>query len=153
MRLTTFSDYCLRTLTYLGLQRDRLATIPEIAGAYGISANHLTKVVQRLVALGYVESLRGKGGGLRLARTPAAISVGELVRATEESLALAECFDPERSTCPIAADCVLQRALGRALDAFLAVLDEYTLADLLRPRSGLARALALSEAPARRARG
>jgi Rrf2 family nitric oxide-sensitive transcriptional repressor len=151
MRLTTFSDYCLRTLMYLGLRRDRLATIPEIAGAYGISANHLTKVVQRLVALGHVESVRGKGGGLRLARPPAAISVGALVRATEESLALAECFDPARSTCPIAPDCVLQRALGRGLDAFLAVLDEYTLADLLRPRTGLSRALAAADAPVPRA--
>lgn len=141
MRLTTFSDYSLRALMYLGLRRDRLATIPEIAAAYGISENHLMKVAQHLVASGYVESVRGKGGGLRLARPPEAIGLGEVIRRTEESLALAECFDPKHPDCCIAGTCALQGILGRALGAFLAVLDDYTLADLLRPRAGLARVL------------
>ncbi len=141
MRLTTFSDYALRTLMYLGLRSDRLATIPEIAAAYGISENHLMKVAQHLVASGYVESARGKGGGLRLARPPEAIGIGEVIRHTEESLSLAECFDPEQSDCCITGTCALKGILGRALAAFLAVLDDYTLADLLRPRTGLARVL------------
>lgn len=141
MRLTTFSDYSLRALTYLGLRRDRLATIPEIAAAYGVSENHLMKVVQHLVASGFVESVRGKGGGLRLARPPETIGIGEVIRRTEERLALAECFDPQHSSCCIAGTCALQGILGRALGAFFAVLDEYTLADLLRPRGGLARVL------------
>jgi len=155
MRLTTFSDYALRTLTYLGLRSDRLATIPEIAAAYGISENHLMKVAQHLVASGYVESVRGKGGGLRLARPPAAIGIGEVIRRTEESLALAECFDPKHSDCCIAGTCALQGILDRALGAFFAVLDGYTLADLLRPRGGLVRVLFIpvprDRGPAKRA--
>jgi len=141
MRLTAFSDYSLRTLMYLGLRRGRIATIPDVAAAYGISENHLMKVARHLVAAGYVESVRGKGGGLRLARPPEAIGIGEVIRTTEETLALAECFDPDHSRCPIAGTCALRQVLGRALNAFLTVLDEYTLSDLLRPRGALGRIL------------
>lgn len=94
-----------------------------------------------------------RGGGLRLARPPEAIGIGEVIRSTEETLALAECFDPDRSRCPIAGTCALQRVLGRALNAFLAILDEYTLVDLLRPRGGLGRLLFTECARSRPAAG
>lgn len=141
MRLTTFSDYTLRVLMYLGVRRDELVTIAEIAAAYGISENHLMKVVHFLARQGYVETVRGKGGGLRLAMAPEDIGVGELVRGTEESLALVECFDAESSECNIAPACLLKGVFKRATDAFFAELDRHTLADLLRPAPRLARIL------------
>jgi Rrf2 family nitric oxide-sensitive transcriptional repressor len=141
MRLTTFSDYTLRVLMYLGVRGDELATIAEIAAAYGISENHLMKVVHHLARHGYVETLRGKGGGLHLAMPAQEIRVGDVVRGTEENLALVECFDVERSACSIEPVCVLKRILGKATDAFFAELDQYTLADLLRPAPRLTRIL------------
>lgn len=149
MRLTTFSDYALRVLIYLGSAGDRLATIDQIAGAYGISRNHLMKVVHHLAQRGYVETLRGKGGGMRLARAPAAIGVGEVVRATEDSLALVECFESGTSDCRITRACALRHALAEALEAFLAVLDRYTLADLVAPARPLTRVLGLPAPPPR----
>ena len=131
MRLTAFSDYSLRVLMYLGVHRDRLATIGEVAQAYAVSENHLVKVVHHLARHGYIETTRGKGGGMRLARAPERINVGEVVRGTEENLVLVECFDTATSSCRIGAACVLKGVLARAVDAFFAALDEYTLADLL----------------------
>ncbi len=141
MRLTSFADYSLRVLMYLGVQGDELATIGGIAAAYGISENHLMKVVHFLALQGYVETVRGKGGGLRLARPPERIGIGEVVRATEESLALVECFDAEQNQCNIAPACVLKGVFRKASDAFFAELDRYTLADLLRPAPRLVRIL------------
>ena len=141
MRLTTFSDYTLRVLMYLGVRRGELVTIAEVAEAYGISENHLMKVVHFLAQQGYVETLRGKGGGMRLAMAPEDIGIGELVRGTEESLALVECFDAEHSQCNIAPACVLKGVFRKAADAFFAELDRHTLADLLRPAARLARML------------
>ena len=149
MRLTTFSDYALRVLVYLGVRDGELATVAGIAAAYGISANHLVKVVHHLGRHGYVETLRGKGGGMRLARAPERINLGELVRGAEEKR-LVECFDPASSTCRIESACVLRGVLGEALEAFFAVLDRHTLADLLRPGRKLARVLVLPP-PSRRA--
>ena len=143
MRLTVFSDYSLRVLIYLGLRAPELATIADIAGHYGISENHLMKVVHGLVRLGYVESLRGRGGGLRLAERPEAIVVGEVVRATERDTAVVECFDAERNACRITAACELRHALAAAQDAFYAVLDGYRLSDLLRPKARLSKLLSL----------
>jgi len=147
MRLTTFSDYTLRVLVYLGVHDEGLVTIGEIAAAYGISENHLMKVVHYLGQQRYIETVRGKGGGMRLARAPGKINVGELVRGTEENLKLVECFDRKASDCRIEAACVIRGVLGRALEAFFGVLDGYTLADLLVPRPRLLRMLTL--APAR----
>jgi Rrf2 family nitric oxide-sensitive transcriptional repressor len=141
MRLTTFSDYALRVLMYLGTRGDELATIGGIAAAYGISENHLMKVVHHLAQRGYVETVRGKGGGLRLALPPGEIGIGEVVRGTEESLALVECFEKEGSDCRIESACVLKGIFRKAADAFFAELDRHTLADLLRPAARLTRIL------------
>ena len=148
MRLTTFSDYSLRVLIYLGVREGGLATVTEIAAAYGISANHLMKVVHHLGRHGYIETLRGKGGGMRLAREPARINLGELVRGTEERR-LVECFEA-KSSCRIESVCALRGILGDALESFFAVLDRHTLADLLAPQRKLAKVLAFVP-PVRRA--
>ena len=145
MRLTTFSDYTLRTLIYLALRPERLCTIEEIAVAYGISANHLTKVVHEAAKAGEVATARGQGGGLRLARAPEDINIGAVLRRTEPDFALAPCFGAN-AVCRIQPGCLLQGALSEALAAFLAVMDQKTLADLVRPRRKLARLLQLQNA-------
>lgn len=150
MRLTAFTDYTLRVLMYAGLRGERLSTIAEIARAYGISENHLMKVVHHAATDGLLETVRGKGGGVRLGRAPEEIRIGTLVRRIEADAALVECFDPASSNCRIAPACVLQGVLAEGREAFFRVLDGYTLADLLRPRARLAPLLAL--APAARAR-
>ncbi|MCE2942561.1 MAG: RrF2 family transcriptional regulator [Gemmatimonadota bacterium] len=137
MRLTRFTDNGLRCLIYLGLSDTDPTPAGHIAQMMGMSEDHLVKVVQRLAALGYVRTLRGRGGGIRLARLPEAINIGEVVRATEDNLQLASCFDPEHNDCPIASACLLSCALDSALRAFFAELDRLTLADLLRPRRAL----------------
>jgi Rrf2 family transcriptional regulator, nitric oxide-sensitive transcriptional repressor len=139
MRLTTYTDYALRVLMYLGLRGEDLATIQEIAEQYGISKNHLMKLVHELGQLGYVETIRGKNGGLRLGRRPEEITVGEVVRHLEPDLELVECFQDVGVRCRIVKDCVLQNVLGEALDRFFETLDRYTLADLLAPAEGLSR--------------
>ncbi len=147
MRLTRFSDYALRVLIYVGLEREQRPTIAEISRHYGISRSHVMKVVRELGRLGYLETLRGKRGGLALKLPPEEVRIGALVRATETDLAMAECFEaPDR--CPITPVCVLREALTEALRAFLETLDRYTLADLLGPRRSLMRLLDLPEAPA-----
>jgi Rrf2 family nitric oxide-sensitive transcriptional repressor len=133
MRLTTFSDYAFRVLIYLGSAPQGLATIADIARAYGISENHLMKVVHALSRLGYVETVRGKGGGMRLARPPGEINVGEVLRATEDGFALVDCMGEGESDCRIVRACALKGVLGEAVAAFLKVLDGYTLEDLARP--------------------
>jgi Rrf2 family nitric oxide-sensitive transcriptional repressor len=146
MQLTAFTDYTLRTLIYLGVEEGRRATIAEIAAAYGIAENHLTKVVLLLGQAGDVATLRGRAGGLRLARPASAINVGAVVRRTEPGLALAPCLGTGQ--CVITPACTLRPVLAEALDAFLGVLDRYTLADLVAgSRGGLARLLGLT-APA-----
>ena len=132
MQLTRHTDYALRVLMLLGLCPERRITIEEIAQRYGISQNHLMKIVQRLSADGYVEAVRGRGGGLRLARPAADICLGAVVRDFEVGMNLADCFAPQPSGgCPIESCCKLQPVLREALQAFLSVLESYTLADIL----------------------
>lgn len=142
MRLTVFTDYSLRVLIYLGVHQGkaRLATIGDVAAAYGISENHLMKIVHHLARQGYVETIRGKGGGMRLARPPEGIRIGEVVRGAEKDLLVVECRQ-EGNECAIAPVCALSALLGRAMGAFLEVLDRQTLADLLKPGAPLLRAL------------
>lgn len=135
MRLTLHTDYALRVLIRLAVEPEQMHTVESIAQRYGISHHHLTKVAQTLVQAGFVESVRGRHGGLRLAGAPETIQLGEVVRATEQDLALVECFEPEGGGCVIAGACGLQRVLHEAMGAFFEVIDRYTLADLLaRPR-------------------
>ncbi|MFT3975928.1 MAG: Rrf2 family transcriptional regulator [Sphingomonas bacterium] len=126
MRLTRYTDYAMRVLLYLGARSDRLCSIAEVSRAYGISQNHLMKVVNDLANAGYVASARGRGGGIRLGRPAGEINVGALVRHMEDGFDLADC-----ANCLIAPACGLTRALNEALAAFMKVLDGYTLADLL----------------------
>jgi Rrf2 family nitric oxide-sensitive transcriptional repressor len=141
VRLTSFTDYGLRVLMYLAAEPDRRATIGEIAKAFSISENHLMKVVHFLGKAGLLANVRGRGGGLALARSPAEINVGAVVRAIEGDAAPAECFDRARNTCGIARSCQLRGVLEEAVDAFHAVLDRHTLADITRNRKPLARIL------------
>ena len=136
MQLTRFTDYSMRVLMYLAFRTDELPTIGEIATDHGISENHLMKVVHRLARLGYVETLRGRGGGLRLARRPERIRVGAVVRDVEETLAPVECLlATHRSECRLLPSCRLQSVLRDAQQAFLGHLDGYTLRDLLSARA------------------
>ncbi|MEE3627734.1 Rrf2 family transcriptional regulator [Nitrospirillum sp. BR 11752] len=144
MRLSSYTDYALRTLVFLALKSDGLATINDVAQTYDISKNHLMKVVHQLSLLGYVETVRGRGGGLRLGRKAEDIRLGEVIRATEQELDILECFsDSSPALCRLNPTCVLKSALKEALQAFLAVLDDYTLADLVKPRRTLTRLLDL----------
>lgn len=130
MKLTTHTDYALRLLIYLAVRNDEMpATVQAAASHYGISSHHLTKVAQTLVQLGYVASLRGRGGGLRLQCQAEEIRIGTLVRQTE-NLELLECFGPN-SSCPIEPGCRLKNVLWKAQQAFLETLDGYVLADLV----------------------
>lgn len=135
MQLTKWTDYSLRVLMFCAVHEKRSApvTISEIQRAHGISRSHLMKVVMSLAAMGYLETTRGRGGGLRLLAPASATSVGAVVRRTETDLALLECFNAETNTCRLMGHCRLQGVLEDAMSRFLAALDEVTLADLLAP--------------------
>ena len=153
MRLTLYTDYALRLLMYLAVtgENDR-ATIAEVSASYGIARNHLSKVAHELGVAGFVRGVRGKRGGLCLGRPAATIGLGEVVRRTEPDTALVPCFEPLRAPCPILPACGLRGALLEAQEAFLAVLDRYTLADLVGRRTELRTALQIRPPPPRRAR-
>lgn len=144
MKLTTFTDYSLRVLIYLAAQPERRATIAEIATVFGVSEHHLTKVVHFLGQAGWLSNARGKGGGLALARAPELIGVGSVVRQTEGVDVVAECFEAGGGTCAITSVCRLRGVLGEALDAFYAVLDRHTVADLAGNHQALAKVLFLA---------
>ena len=135
MRLTMYADYSLRLLMYLAVQGDAIATIPEIAESYGISRHHLVKVAHQLGTKGFIRTVRGKHGGLRLGRPACEINVGDVIREMEPDMALVACFNGGR--CPIVPSCVLRNALEEARDAFLGTLAGYTLEDLTAPREKL----------------
>lgn len=143
MRLTRHTDNALRSLIYIGIHADEgPVRIADIARRMGMSEDHTSKVIARLAQLGHVETLRGRDGGVRLARAAEQINVGDVVRGTEDNLNLVECFDPTTNQCPIAPACALAPALDEALSAFFRVLDRYTLADLTAKPRSLTRLLA-----------
>lgn len=131
MQLTQYTDYALRTLIYLARQQNQLVTISAIAEFYAISRNHLIKIVHHLAQQGYIETIRGKHGGIRLAKAPEEIRLGELVRQTEPNFNLAECFDKAKNHCAITRSCRLQGILHEAARNFIATLDRHTLADVV----------------------
>ncbi len=141
MKLTAFTDYSLRVLIYLAAEPGRRATIAEIAAAYAISENHLVKVVHFLARSGWLSSIRGKGGGLELGRPPGQVPVGQVVRATEGAPVMAECFSDAGNACCITPDCQLKGVFAEAARAFYAVLDRYTLEDLVANRQQIAAVL------------
>jgi len=147
VQLTTFTDYALRVLISVGANEDQaLSTVAEIAKQYGISKNHLVKIVHHLSQSGYLSTSRGKGGGFKLARPPSEIRIGDVIRDAENHFDLVPCFSTARKgECAIEPACVLKRALREATRAFLAVTDDYTLADLLRPRRRLQKLLVVNE--------
>jgi Rrf2 family nitric oxide-sensitive transcriptional repressor len=135
VQLTSFTDYSLRVLIHLGTHTETLSTVAAIAEEHGISRHHLTRVVHQLGLKGYIETVRGKGGGIRLARRPDQIRIGNVVRDMEPSFELAECFKPGESGCRLLPGCALMPVLAQAGRAFLETLDRYTLADMLPPRT------------------
>ena len=146
LRLTQFSNYAIRVLMYAALKRNAPSAVPEIARAYGASYDHLKKVAAELCRRGYLEPVRGRNGGFRLAKDPGEIRIGEVIRQTEGETALVECFDPATNTCPLLVACRLRVALQEALAAFFDVLDRYTLADLIQAPEQLAPLLGLNPA-------
>ena len=136
MRLTTYTDYALRTLMYLATHPDQLVTIKDIADVHGIAKNHLTKVVHQLGLLGVVETVRGRNGGLRLGKEPNQINIGTVVRYTEPDFFMAECFDRNKNQCVLTPSCALKGVLYSATAAYMEVLDAATLENLVKKGSG-----------------
>lgn len=143
MRITAYSDYSLRLLMYLAVAPEGRGTISEVAERYDISRAHVMKVAHQLGKAGYVETIRGRSGGLRLARPAEVIRVGEVLRLTESDFNMVPCFESGK-LCVITPSCVLKRALAEATRAFLSTLDGYTLADLAAPEAALRRDLGLA---------
>lgn len=144
MRLNLHTDYALRLLMYLA-QHGGQASVDEVAAAFAVSRHHLMKVAQQLIALGYIDARRGRGGGISLARPAAEINVGAVVRALEPTQSFVECFDRQSNSCAIAGVCGLQGALNLALGDFLARLDRYTIAQLAPNPARMRAALGLTE--------
>jgi Rrf2 family transcriptional regulator, nitric oxide-sensitive transcriptional repressor len=142
MKLSLFSDYSLRVLMFAALKGGSFR-VDEVTAAYGISRHHVAKVVQSLAQLGYLQTRRGRGGGIQLAVAAADVRIGKLVRQTEDEPALVECFDPATNTCPISGNCLLKGALAQGISAFYAALDRHTLQDLVTgpAQSPMSRAL------------
>jgi Rrf2 family nitric oxide-sensitive transcriptional repressor len=135
MRLTRHTDYSLRLLMLLAIEPDQIHTVDEVAQRYGVSRDHLMKVAQTLIRAGFVDSARGRGGGLRLRRPSDKINLGAVIRATEQSLDLVECFNSDGNACVVTPACGLREPLRKALQAFLHVLDGYSLANIVGSRA------------------
>ena len=135
MRLTTMTDYAMRLLTYVAQHPDRLCTISEVAHAYDISEAHLMKITHRLALAGWLETVRGKGGGMRLAAAPGDIGLAAVVRSIEPDFTIVECLTNETS-CQLTTTCQLTSIINGALQSFMNYLNRYTLADLLTPGAG-----------------
>lgn len=132
MQLTTFTDYGLRSLMYLGLESGKLCSVKEIAEHYGISRNHLVKVVHRLAQLGYIVSSKGFGGGIKLAVNAMALRLGDLIQQLEPNMHLVECFNKATNSCTLTSNCQLKHYLHEANAAFIKTLNQYTLADVIQ---------------------
>ena len=146
MQLTSFTDYALRILVYAAARPDQRCLTADVASAYGVSRHHVVKVVNELQHLGYIETTRGRSGGFTLARSPEHIRVGDVVRRTESAM-LVECFDRHTNTCPLAQACGLKGALAEAFAAFLAVLDRYSIADMVARPQWASMLMALTPQP------
>jgi Rrf2 family nitric oxide-sensitive transcriptional repressor len=150
MRLTQWTDYTLRVLMYCAASQNRAqpVTITEIAESHGVSRSHLTKVVQELSARGWLETTRGRGGGMRLLKPAKDLNLGEVIRATETDFTMVECFDPAHNQCRLSPHCKLKGALNQAMLSYLAVLDGMTLADLVtQPTSTIKMPQSLRQLP------
>lgn len=137
MRMTFHTDYALRMLIYLAMRPNRACTVADVTAAYGLSHNHLLKVALRLRRLGVITTARGRAGGIRLGLAPEKINLGTLVRQTEDDFSIVECLQGGGGACAIAPACGLKGIVGEALQAYLAVFDKYTLADITRNRTAL----------------
>ncbi|MBX3537925.1 MAG: Rrf2 family transcriptional regulator [Chelatococcus sp.] len=146
MRMTFHTDYAIRMLVYAALRPDGVCTVNDIAMAYGLSRNHLLKVALTLRNLGFIETIRGRSGGIRIAVAPTEINIGALVRSTEEDFSLVECMQGAGGSCAISPACRLKGVFAEALAAYLAVLDKYTLADVVHNRAVLQPLLGINEA-------
>ena len=131
MQLTLFSDYALRMLMYLGMRRGEVVPIVEISDAFGVSRHYMLKVMNELVQLGYIEAVRGRGGGVRLVKRPIDVRLGRLICKTEPDRGVLDCVEDATVDCPIVSACKLRKVFGEAQREFYRVLDEYTLADLI----------------------
>ena len=140
MRLAEYTDYTLRVLMYCAGSQDRLITIGEMADAYGVSKNHLMKIVNDLARQGILETVRGRHGGVRLLQRPGDIRIGDVVRAAETDFRLVECFDEATNACTLSPSCRMRRLLDSALAAYFRELDGATLADIAGPAAGRSRA-------------
>ncbi|TDQ36752.1 RrF2 family transcriptional regulator [Aureibacillus halotolerans] len=138
MRLTQYTDYSLRVLIYLATKKeDKLTNIKDIATSYGISKNHLMKITYELGKLGIIETVRGRNGGMRLAKRPEDINIGTFIRLVEEDFHIVECFNDEKNVCVISQACRLRGVLGEAMMAYFNVLEKYTLRDLVHNQDEL----------------
>ncbi len=137
MQLTSFTDYSLRTLMYLAIHQERRCTVQEISGYFEISHNHMVKAVHNLAKLGYIESFKGKGGGIRLAKAPETINLGVIIKELEPDFFIAECFDCSTNYCKIAPICQLKTVLFQAYSQFIQELDKHTLASITSNRSSM----------------
>jgi Rrf2 family nitric oxide-sensitive transcriptional repressor len=146
MRLTDFTDYSLRVLMYAAVRSDELVTIDEISESLGIARGHLVKIVHALGRAGFLSTMRGRTGGVKLGRPAARITVGDVVRTMEPDFRVVECFDTEGNGCVITAACGLRGVLGAALRAYFDVLDKTTLADIAAQQGKLSRLLGLEAA-------
>jgi len=154
LKLTAYSTYAVRTLMFAALHPDRLCQCQEVADAFSISKAHLVKCIHQLGQWGFLHCVRGRNGGFRLARDAAAISIGEVIRKTEDTLELVECFNSRTNTCPLIKKCTLSVAMQRAMDGFIAELDALSIADVTANQDDLLGLLAfanISDGPAAKA--
>jgi len=147
MKLTSYTNYAMRSLQLAALKAPDLVRIDDVAQIHNLSRPHIMKIVHELGKAGYLETVRGRNGGFRLARAAQEIVVGEVVRLTEGPLDVVECFNPERNTCPLIGICVLSRKLQEATAAFMAVLDDLTIADIAANRGQLMERIAPLDVP------